>query len=50
MFYILLLLPIKLNLQNGYIADSIIQTKKKRFNEEFTTMEEVNIIKQVNII
>ena len=38
---------IKLNLQTGYIADAIIQTKKNRFNEEFTTMDEVNIIKEV---
>ena len=37
----------KLELQSGYIADAIIETKKKRFNENFTTMEEVNIIKQV---
>jgi len=37
----------KLELQIGYIADAIIQVKKSRFNEEFTTMEEFNIIKQV---
>lgn len=37
----------KLELQSGYIADAIIETKRKRFNENFTTMEEVNIIKQV---
>lgn len=37
----------KIELQNYYIADAIIQTKKKRFNEQFTTLEEVNIIKQV---
>lgn len=37
----------KLELQIGYIADAIIETNKKRFNEHFTTMEEVNIIKEV---
>lgn len=37
----------KVELQSGYIADAIIETKKKRFNEKFTTIEEVNIIKQV---
>lgn len=37
----------KLELQTSYIADAIIQTKKKRFNEEFTTLEEVNIVKQL---
>lgn len=37
----------KLELQSGYIADAIIETKRKRFNEDFTTMEEVNIIEQV---
>ena len=37
----------KLELQTGYIADAIIQTKKNRFNEEFTTIEEVNIMKEV---
>ena len=37
----------KLELQSGYIADAIIETMRKRFNENFTTMEEVNIIKQV---
>ena len=37
----------KLNLQSGYIADAIIETKKNRFNEDFTTMDEVNIVKQV---
>ena len=34
-----------LNLQSGYIADAIIETKKKNFNENFTTMDEVNIVK-----
>jgi len=37
----------KLELQTGYIADAIIETKKKRFNEEFTTIDEVNIMKDV---
>ena len=37
----------KLEVQNGYIADAIMQTKKKMFNEEFTTVDEVDIIKQV---
>lgn len=37
----------KLELQTGYIADAIMQTKKKKFNEEYTTIEEVDIIKQV---
>lgn len=37
----------KLELQTGYIADAIIETKKKRFNEEFTTIEEVSIMKQL---
>lgn len=37
----------KLLLQSGYIADAIIETKRKIFNENFTTMEEVYIIKQV---
>ena len=37
----------KLVLQSGYIADAIIETKRKRFNENFTTMEEVYIIRQV---
>lgn len=37
----------KLELQTGYIADAIIEVKKKRFNEEFTTMEEVTIIKEI---
>ncbi len=37
----------KLELQTGYIADAIMETKKKRFNEDFTTVEEVNIIKQL---
>ncbi len=36
----------KLKLQSGYIADAIIETKIKMFNEDFTTIEEVNIIKQ----
>lgn len=36
----------KLELQTGYIADAIIQTKQNRYNEAFTTMEEVNIIKE----
>ena len=38
---------IKLELQTGYIADAIMQTRKQKFNEEFTTIEEVNIIRQV---
>lgn len=37
----------KLALQNGYIADAIMQVRKKKFNEEFTTLEEVEIIKKV---
>lgn len=37
----------KLQLQTGYIADAIMQTRKKKFNEKFTTIDEVNIIKQV---
>ena len=37
----------KLELQSGYIADAIMETKRKRFNEDFTTVEEVNIIEQV---
>ncbi len=37
----------KLKLQIGYIADAIIETNRKRFNENFTTMEEVYIIKKV---
>lgn len=37
----------KLVLQTGYIADAIIQTKKNRFNEQFTTIEEVNVMKEV---
>lgn len=36
----------KLELQSGYIVDAIIKIKKKRFDEEFTTLEKVNIIKQ----
>lgn len=36
----------KLELQSGYIADAIMETKRTRFNENFTTMEEVNIIGQ----
>lgn len=35
----------KLELQTGYIADAIMQTRKKKFNEEFVTIEEVNIFK-----
>jgi len=38
---------IKLELQTGYIADAIIQTKKNRFNEQFATIEEVNVMKEV---
>lgn len=37
----------QLELQTGYIADAIMETKKKRFNEDFTTVEEVNIIKKL---
>lgn len=37
----------KLELQTGYIDDAIMQTRKQKFNEEFTTIEEVNIIRQV---
>lgn len=37
----------ELELQTGYIADAILQTKMKKFNENFTTIEEVNIIKQL---
>ncbi len=37
----------KLELQTGYIADAIIQTKQQKFNEKFTTIEEVNIIRQL---
>ena len=37
----------KLKLQTGYIVDAIIQVKKNRFNEEFTTIEEVDMIKSL---
>lgn len=35
-----------LELKIGYIADVIIEIKKKRFNEDFTTEEEVELIRQ----
>lgn len=34
-------------IQTGYIADAIIETKKKKFNDEFTTVEEVSIITKI---
>ena len=37
----------KKTLELQVIVDFIIQVKKKRFNEEFTTLYEVNIIKQL---
>lgn len=37
----------KLELQIGYIADAIIETKERRFNENFTTVQEVAIVKQL---
>lgn len=36
-----------LELNASYIADAIIETKEKRFNEDSTTVDEVNIIKQI---
>lgn len=37
----------ELELQSGFIADAIIDVKKKRFNEAFTTTHEVDIIRQI---
>ena len=37
----------KLELQTGYIADSIIDVKLKRFGEKFASIEEVLIIKKL---